>query len=188
MFKNAYLLALVLFVMCFACVTNAVADEGALASESEAYCKSTATGSPTSPATIKSKVDAACGLLTSEAGAAFSKFKGNGSDFIFEGTYIWIHTLEGAKMLMHPIKHKMQGKNLMGLKDKKGKRFFVTMNNVVKEKGSGWVEYYWPQPGGGVTRKISYVKGCTMADGTRVVIGCGMYGATKTTTAGLEIR
>lgn len=152
------------------------ADEVSLAKESEAYTKSTAPSRPTPPQLIIEKLDEACALLEAEGSAAFPKFKGKGSNFIFEGTYTWIHSLGEGKMLMHPIKHKLVGKILVGLKDKTGKRFFTVMNRVVREKGSGWVSYMWPKPGTKeFVKKISYVKKCKMADGVEVVLGCGLY-------------
>ena len=159
-----------------------------LAAESEAYVKSTIKPTPTMPDAIVAKVDEACALLTKEGPASFPKFKGKGSAFLFEGTYIWIHSLKETKMLMHPIKFKMEGNELIGLKDEKGKRFFVAMNSVVNEKGQGWVEYYWPVPGSTeIVRKISYVKKCTMADGVDVVIGAGIYNGDPAALAKLEI-
>lgn len=148
----------------------------ALAQESEAYVKSTAKETPTQPETIVTRVEEAAKLLAAEGAAAFPKFKGKGSRFLYEGTYIWIHTLDSAEMLVHPIKHKMEGKKLIGLKDKKGKRFFTVMNNLVKEHGEAWVEYYWPKPGTkDLVRKVSYVKRATLPDGREVVIGSGIY-------------
>lgn len=160
-----------------------------LASESEAYCKSTAKERPTPPQVIVDRVNAACALLEKEGTAAFPKFKGKGSEFLFEGTYIWIHDLKGAKMLMHPIKYKMEGNKYIGLKDKTGKRFFVTMNKLVKEKGSAWVSYMWPKPGTDeLVKKISYVKGCKAADGVDLVLGCGIYNSSEEDLAKLEIH
>ena len=160
-----------------------------LATETEAYCKSTAKEQPTKPGTVIEKVDEACKLIEQEGPAAFPKFKGNGSPFIFEGTYIWIHTLNGAIMLMHPIKYKMEGNQYVDLQDKSGKRFFAIMNDLVKEKGAGWVDYLWPVPGSKeIQRKISYVKLCKMPDGTTVVLGCGMYKYSEEDIAKLEVR
>ena len=160
-----------------------------LAAESETYVKSTAKEIPTAPEVIVAKVDEACALLKKEGPAAFPKFKGKGSPFLFEGTYIWIHSLKETKMLMHPIKFKMEGNELIGLKDEKGKRFFVAMNSVANETGQGWVEYYWPVPGTkDIVRKVSYVKKCTMADGVDVVIGCGIYKADPAALAKLDIK
>lgn len=161
----------------------------ALAEESEAYCASTVTGRPTDPAIITKKVDEACVLLEKEGTAAFPQFQGKGSPFLFEGTYIWIHTLAESRMLMHPIKYKMVGRELVGLRDKHGKAFFVTMNDLVRERGAGWVEYQWPIPGSDeFTRKISYVKKCTMADGVEVVIGCGLYSYSDEDVAKLDVQ
>ena len=151
-------------------------DIAALAAESEAYCASTAKTEPTAPATVTEKVDKACALLEKEGQAAFPKFQGKDSEFIFDGTYMWIHTLTDAKMLLHPIKYKMVGNLYTGLKDRNGKRFFVVMNQICTDEKCGWVEYLWPKPGSSdVIRKISYVKTCTMPDGTAVVVGCGLY-------------
>lgn len=160
-----------------------------LAAESEAYVKSTAKETPTMPDTVTAKVNEACDLLKKEGPAAFPKFKGKGSPFLYDGTYIWIHSLKETKMLMHPIKYKMEGNELIGLKDEKGKRFFVAMNNVANENGQGWVEYFWPVPGTKeIVRKISYVKKCTMADGVDVVIGSGIYNGDPAAMSKLDIK
>jgi hypothetical protein len=160
-----------------------------LAAESEAYAKSTSKETPTMPDAIVAKVNEASALLSAEGQAAFPKFKGKGSPFLFEGTYIWIHALKDGTMLMHPIKYKMEGKNFIGLKDKDGKRFFVTMNNLAGEKGQAWVEYMWPVPGTNeVVRKVSFVKKCTLPDGTDVVIGSGIYNGNEDAMAKLEIH
>jgi len=178
-----------LFLALLAAPVFAETSPEQLAAESEAYVKSTAKETPTAPDTIVAKVDEACQLLKKEGPAAFPKFKGKGSPFLFEGTYIWIHSLKETKMLVHPIKFKMEGNELIGLKDEKGKRFFVAMNNVANETGQGWVEYYWPVPGTkDIVRKVSYVKKCTMADNVDVVIGCGIYNGDPAAMAKLEIK
>lgn len=164
-------------------------DPAALAAESETYCASTIKERPTPPDVIIGKVQEACALLEKEGPAAFSKFVGKDSPFIYEGTYIWIHSLAESEMLVHPIKYKMVGNKLIGLKDTKGKRFFVVMNDLVKEKEAGWVEYFWPKPGStDVVRKISYVKKCKMANGMEVVVGSGIYNGSEADIAKLEIH
>ena len=163
-------------------------DADALAAESAAYCNSTAKEGMTSPAVITTKVAEACKLLEKEGTAAFAKFQGKNSEFLYAGTYMWIHSLDDGTMLMHPMKPKLNGKNILGLKDKKGKRFFSTMNKMVKENGEAWVEYYWPKPGTNeIVHKVSYVKGCTLPDGQHVVVGSGLYRFDDSTLAGLEI-
>jgi cytochrome c len=165
-------------VLCSAFMVSAEVSEAAkaLAAESEAYCASTANTQVT-PAMIVEKVNKAVALVEKEGKKGFAKFKGKGSAFIFAGTYIWINDLEG-KMLMHPIKPGMEGQALIGLKDSNGKRFFVDMISVCKEKGAGWVDYMWPKPGKTErSLKISYVKKAT-CDDVAVLVGCGVYDMT----------
>jgi len=144
-----------------------------LAKESEAYCASTSSQKPT-PQLIVDKVEKACALLKSEGSKAFPKFSGKDSEFIFGGTYIWVHDMDG-KMLMHPIKCKMVGQQLLNLKDANGKLFFVEMNDLCEKKGQGWVDYLWPKPGEKAqSLKVSFVK-LAECDGGKVVVGCGAY-------------
>ncbi len=88
--------------------------------------------------------------------------------------YFWIQDMNHM-MIMHPIKPELDGKQLDQFKDKNGKFFFAEMNQVVKTQGAGFVEYYWPKPGGasdvGVP-KISYVAGFQPWGW---VIGSGIY-------------
>jgi cytochrome c len=147
-----------------------------LARESEAACIASASVKPT-PEMIVDKVDKACALLQKEGLAAFPKFKGADSEFIFAGTYIWIHDLEGV-MRVHPIVFKLEGKPILHLKDSRGKLFFYEMNEIAKNKGSGWVDYTWPRPGEkNSSPKISYVK-LVKVGGEQLVVGCGTYDLT----------
>ena len=144
-----------------------------LAKESEAKCVASASTKPT-PEMITDKVDKACALMQKEGVAAFPKFKGKDSEFIFAGTYIWIHDLAGV-MRMHPIVYKLEGKSILSLKDSNGKLFFTEMNEVAKTKAAGWVDYTWPKPGEKTSSpKISYVK-LVKAGGEDFVVGCGTY-------------
>jgi hypothetical protein len=153
------------------------ADE--LSKESTEFCKATGKDGAPTPQTIIAKVKEGAALLAKEGLAAFPKFKGNDSKFIFNGTYIWIHDINGV-MRMHPIKYKMEGKPYLNLKDRKGKMFFVEMNNVAKENpAGGWVEYVWPKPGQkGVAQKISFVK-LVKVGKEELIVGCGIYDMTK---------
>jgi methyl-accepting chemotaxis protein len=48
--------------------------------------------------------------------------------------YFWINDM-GPTMVMHPIKPQLDGKDLAGIKDPNGKKLFVDMVNVCREKG-----------------------------------------------------
>lgn len=146
-------------------------DELAKASEARAVATSS---DPLTTDLIEKKVNEACVLLGQKGEAAFPDFQGQDSNFIFAGTYIWIHDQNGV-MRMHPIKYKLNGRNLSHLTDTNGKLFFAVMNEVCEEKGSGWVDYMWPKPGEKKpSPKISFVKQVKHGDDI-FVVGCGTY-------------
>ena len=86
--------------------------------------------------------------------------------------YFWINDFD-AKIIMHPLKPSLDGKNLANFKDKKGNRLFYEMAQVCKEKGSGWVHYVWANPRTGkLEDKTSYV---ATFKPFQWVIGTGIY-------------
>ena len=86
--------------------------------------------------------------------------------------YFWINDMQ-PRMIMHPIKTELDGKDLSDNKDPNGKRLFVAFVDKVKAEGAGFVEYYWPKPGKTEpVPKISYVKGFP---DWGWIIGSGIY-------------
>ena len=86
--------------------------------------------------------------------------------------YFWINDM-GPKMVMHPIKPQLNGKDLSGSKDPNGKKLFVEMVNVCQDKGEGFVDYMWPMPGHEEpVPKLSYVK---LFKPWGWVVGTGIY-------------
>ncbi len=59
--------------------------------------------------------------------------------------YFWVHDL-GLRMLMHPTKPELDNKSIADYQDYNGKKFFETMNQVVRASGKGFVNYNWPRP------------------------------------------
>ncbi|OAN52910.1 chemotaxis protein [Paramagnetospirillum marisnigri] len=89
-----------------------------------------------------------------------------------EKEYFWINSIAG-KMVMHPMRPDMTGKDLMGMTDPSGKPFFAEMIDVVKKDKAGFVSYLWPKPGlDQPVPKISYVKGL---DDWGWLVGSGIY-------------
>ncbi|MFZ0929681.1 MAG: cache domain-containing protein [Syntrophobacteraceae bacterium] len=144
-----------------------------LAKESREACIASASTKAT-PQMVIDKVEKAAALLQKEGKAAFPKFRGKDSEFIFAGTYMFIHDLSGT-ILVNPVVYKMEGHNNTDLKDSTGKLFFISMNEVAKTKGAGWVDYMWPKPGEKTpSLKVSYVK-LVKVDGEDIVVGCGIW-------------
>lgn len=89
-----------------------------------------------------------------------------------ENNYFWIND-KSPKMLMHPIKPELHGKDLSNTKDLNGKKLFMEMLSVVKQQSEGIVDYYWSKPGSDVSvPKLSYVKGFNQWNW---IIGTGIY-------------
>jgi methyl-accepting chemotaxis protein len=91
----------------------------------------------------------------------------------YSGTeYFWINDMQ-PKMVMHPIKPELEGKDLSQTADPTGKRLFVEFVDTVKAGGSGYVSYLWPKPGSDdPVEKASFVQGF---EPWGWVIGSGVY-------------
>jgi methyl-accepting chemotaxis protein len=86
--------------------------------------------------------------------------------------YFWINDMN-AVIVMHPIKPKLDGKDMMNYKDKAGNRLFKDMVDVCREHGEGYVQYVWPKPGfEEPVPKVSFVK---LIPGWNWVLGSGIY-------------
>ncbi|MEJ5362056.1 MAG: methyl-accepting chemotaxis protein [Spirochaetota bacterium] len=73
--------------------------------------------------------------------------------------YLWINDLY-PKMIMHPFRSDLDGKDISDFADPKGKRLFVEMVSVCKQNGEGFVDYMWQykDQADKIVPKISYVK------------------------------
>ena len=86
--------------------------------------------------------------------------------------YFWINDLE-PRMIMHPIKPELNGKEIGGIKDPNGFALFSAMVEKVKRDGEGQIQYQWPKPGSSEpVDKISYVKGFAPWGW---IVGSGVY-------------
>jgi methyl-accepting chemotaxis protein len=101
--------------------------------------------------------------------AAIGEIKGLRYDKV---EYFWINDMS-PKMVMHPIKPELDGKDLSENKDPSGNRLFIGFVDVVKKQGAGFYSYLWPKPGfDQPVSKISYVKGFAPWGW---IIGTGIY-------------
>ncbi len=87
--------------------------------------------------------------------------------------YFWINDSH-SKMIMHPIKPSLDGKDLSKTKDKAGKFLFNEMSKVANANSQGGlVKYMWPKPGfTSPQQKLSYVQRFKEWDW---IIGTGVY-------------
>jgi len=91
-------------------------------------------------------------------------------DFHDRDLYPFIYDLNGVNVA-HGARPALIGKNLISIKDQSGVYLIQEMIAIAKGRGSGWIDYKWPNP---ITDKIedksSYVE--RMGD---YFVGVGVY-------------
>jgi PAS domain S-box-containing protein len=87
--------------------------------------------------------------------------------------YFWINDMT-PRMIVHPYRTDLEGKDLSALRDPDGKPVFMDFVNLVKTSGEGFVEYrwQWQDDPDRVVPKLSYVKGFKPWGW---IIGTGIY-------------
>jgi methyl-accepting chemotaxis protein len=86
--------------------------------------------------------------------------------------YFWINDLN-VKLITHPFRPDLNGKDVSGVKDPDGNAVFVRFVDTVKKDGSGYLSYLWPKAGEEKpVEKVSYVTGFAPWGW---VIGSGLY-------------
>jgi cytochrome c len=84
--------------------------------------------------------------------------------------YLFVYDLNGVNVA-HGNNPKMVGKNLREMKDADGTPIIKTFIDVANVKGSGWVDYMWPNP---VTKVIEHKSSYIERVGN-LIIGAGIY-------------
>lgn len=130
-------------------------------------------GDTATPEEVIKKVNEAVAYVAKEGDRVFPEFNDPNGKWVWGGTYVFIMRCDGTALVTHPVKPKLIGRDLSGLKDKNGNYFFAQLCEVGKTKNGGWVEYLWPKPGEKEpSRKISF---CRQIPGTPYQAGAGLY-------------
>lgn len=109
-------------------------------------------------------------MKTNGRDKALAEFNNPAGQFIDRDLYITATGTDGVT-LAHGANQKLVGKRLLDLKDVDGKAFIKSFIDVASSKGSGWVDYKWPNPvTKAIEQKSSYVE--KVDD---LVITCGIY-------------
>ena len=87
--------------------------------------------------------------------------------------YFWINDMH-PRMIIHPYRTDLNGKDLTDYKDPDGKRVFVEFVKIIQKDGAGYVTYRWQWKDNEerILPKISYVKGFSPWGW---IIGTGIY-------------
>ncbi len=118
----------------------------------------------------RARAHAAARLIAAEGPAAFARLDSpphrSGDDYVF------VFDLHGT-LVVHPTPD-YRGIDLRTLRDVNGQAFGEEFLAVAEgTAGEGWVEYWWPRPGGGEPqRKLSCI---VRVRGREFGVGAGIY-------------
>ena len=87
--------------------------------------------------------------------------------------YFWINDMQ-PRVIMHPYRTDLEGKDVSSFKDPNGTLLFVEFVKLIQSKGSGYVDYLWQwkDDPSKIVKKSSYVMAFSPWNW---VIGTGMY-------------
>jgi hypothetical protein len=125
---------------------------------------------------VMAKVQEAAEVL--KAGeSALSEFNIDGkwnpeNKWVWKDTYVFVYDCDADKALAHPTLA-VEGKTIMGIKDKAGKELFVALCEAGKQEKGGWVSYMWPKKGETEpSQKVSYA---LQVEGQSFQVSSGIY-------------
>jgi cytochrome c len=150
--KNLFALWIIIFSLYS---VSALANERATAEEAVAFVKK-----------------AAAYVKANGKEKAFEEFSNTKGQFIDRNLYIFVYDLNGVSLAIgNGNAKKMVGKNLIEMKDANGVFLIKKLIDVANTKGSGWVDYQWPNPvNQTIESKSSYVE-----KSGDFLIGAGIY-------------
>ena len=123
---------------------------------------------------IADVVDRAAALVAERGSAAFTELRDKQGPFVFMDTYVFVNTPDGFEPV-NGGQPSMEGKNMLGLTDVKGKKLVDEYIAAAMQNGSAWVDYWWYKPGHNTpARKQTYVKKVQHGADTYIV-GSGFY-------------
>ncbi|HJV27041.1 MAG TPA: cache domain-containing protein [Aromatoleum sp.] len=103
---------------------------------------------------------------------AFKAFNDPAGPWVKGELYILVYDFQGNNLVLGS-NPKMNGKNLWDIKSPDGKFVVREFVDLVKAKGSGWIDYQWSNPESKkIENKATYV---TRVPGMEAIIGCGIY-------------
>ena len=123
---------------------------------------------------IEDVVNRASAVVADEGKEGFVKLRDKTGPFVFMETYVFVLMTEGTEVV-NPGQPSLEGKNILDLKDVKGKEVIRECLGVAMKNGSGWVDYFWYKPGDNTpTRKLTFVRKVQSGTDTYIV-GSGLY-------------
>lgn len=125
-------------------------------------------------ALIEAMVDQAVMLIEKKGRDAFSELRDKKGPFVFMDTYIFVDTPSGEE-IVNPAFPSLEGRNILALKDAKGKEFVREYLEGALRNGRHWEDYDWYKPGTNTPApKRTFVRKVE-AGGEIYIVGSGLY-------------
>jgi signal transduction histidine kinase len=123
---------------------------------------------------IEDVINRASVLVAEREKDAFGALRDKTGPFVFMDTYVFVVTPDGTE-LVNPAQPSLEGKNIIDLRDVKGKAVVREEIAAAMKDGSAWVDIFWYKPGSNATaRKQTYVRKVQSGQDTYIV-GSGLY-------------
>lgn len=107
--------------------------------------------------------------------AACVQFRAQDSKWFQGDDYVFVLDMDGMA-LCHPARPSLEGRNLMELRDPKGRPIAVLFLRELEFSDQGWVHYLWPRPDETVFYwKTTHVRRATEPDGRELMVASGRY-------------
>ena len=123
---------------------------------------------------VEDVVDHAATLVAEQGKEAFGQLRDKTGRFVFMDTYVFVEAPDGTE-LVNPGQPSLEGKNIINLRDVKGKAVAQECISAAMKDGRAWVDYYWYKPGSNTPApKLTYVRKVQSGQETYIV-GSGFY-------------
>ncbi|MFZ6873140.1 cache domain-containing protein [Undibacterium sp. Di27W] len=123
-----------------------------------------------SPAEAIAMVKKAGRLIRAEGPAAYAKISDPQGQFVDRDMYVYVTNMQGV-ILAHGATPKVIGKDIMDIQDGNGKFVMKEILQLANGKGSGWVDYQWPN----TVNKAIEAKSTYIEKVGNVVVACGIF-------------
>lgn len=125
-------------------------------------------------ALIEDVVGRAAALIQEQGRGAFARLRDKRGPFVFMDTYVFVIGTDGTELVNAGLPG-LEGRNLMDLRDLRGRAVVQDEIAAALREGSAWVDLYWFRPGDNTpARKQTYVRKVQAGQET-FVVGSGIY-------------
>jgi len=123
---------------------------------------------------IEDLVNRAAALVSDQGKAAFDRLRDKKGPFVFMDTYVFVISPDGTELVNGGLPS-LEGKNLIEMRDLRGRTVIRNEIEAAMSEGSAWQEFYWYLPGDNIPAlKQTFVRKVEH-NGEIFIVGSGLY-------------